>query len=112
MAKAKTKSSKPQKTETLAEYLARGGVINRIPVVVQEPTPDVVKKSGSSSGASVFLSMDDADLYYGEVRKTLKAKKPKSSLKIDLNALPPALRTKFITKLKEEAGGEEYQEDL
>lgn len=99
------------KVETVEEYLARGGSINRIPECVREPQVDVIKKT-VASGPATFLSLEDADLFYGEARKGLKPKKAKPSLKIDLDALPPALRAKFIAKLKEDVDGEGYEEEL
>lgn len=109
--KKKTDSPKKVKVETVEEFKARGGTISRVPEATREPTPDVTKKT-VAGGPAVFLSLDEADLFYGEARKNAKPKKAKSSLKIDLDALPQALRSKFISKLKEEVDGEEYQEEL
>lgn len=99
------------KVETVEEYFARGGKVTRIPEAARDPVPDVVRKT-IAGGPAVFLSLDEADLFYGEARKGAKPKKAKPSLKIDLDALPPALRTKFIAKLKEDVDGEEYEEAL
>jgi hypothetical protein len=99
------------KVESVEEYLARGGSIKRIPEASRDPVPDVVRKT-VNGGPAVFLSLDEADLFYGEAKKNAKPKKSKPSLKIDLNALPPALRSKFIAKLKEEVDGEDYQEEF
>jgi hypothetical protein len=102
---------KTSKVESVEEYLARGGSIKRFPEANRDPVPDVVRKT-VTGGPAVFLSLDEADLFYGEAKKNAKPKKSKPSLKIDLDALPPALRAKFIAKLKEEVDGEEYQEEL
>lgn len=107
---SKDKVKRPSKVESIEEYLARGGKVNRIPEASRDPVPDIVRKTVGGEPA-VFLSLDEADLFYGTPNKGAKPKKSKPSLKIDLNALPPALRAKFIAKLKEEVDGEEYYEE-
>lgn len=97
--------------ETIEQYLARGGTITLEPEKVRDPQLDVIRKT-VAGGPAVFLSLEEADLFFGEARKNAKPKKPKATSKIDLNALPPALRAKFIAKLKEESNGEDYQEEL
>lgn len=98
------------KVETVEEYLARGGSIKKLPKAEVIQQLDVIKKA-PASGAVTIMSYEDADLFYGEARKNSKPKKAKPSLKIDLSALPEALRSKFINKLKEEADGEGYKEE-
>lgn len=100
-----------KKVETVEEYLARGGSINRVAEKVREPQVDVIRKT-VTGGPATFLSLEEADLFYGEARKGAKPKKAKPSLKIDLDALPSALRAKFIAKLKEDVDGEGYEEEL
>lgn len=100
-----------KKVETVEEYLARGKTITVIPEKVREPQMDVIRKT-VTGGPATFLSLEEADLFYGEARKGSKPKKAKPSLKIDLDALPPALRAKFIAKLKEDVDGEGYEEEL
>jgi hypothetical protein len=104
-------SNKP-KVETVEEFLARGGSIKKLPAGERARQPEVIKKTGPT-GPATIISMEEADLFHGEVKKNSKPKKSKSSLKIDLDVLPEALRVKFINKLKEEADGEseEVQED-
>lgn len=99
-----------KKTETLEEYVARGGKITQLPAKSRDPEVDVVRKT--VTGPANFLSLDEADLFYGEARKGAKPKKVKQSLSIDLDALPPALRAKFIAKLKENADAEGYEEEI
>jgi hypothetical protein len=82
-----------KKTETVAEFLARGGVINKIPANQSAIKGDNVK-STTNGGPANLLSMDEADLYYGEI-KARKAKKKNASV-IDLSALPEALRKKYV----------------
>lgn len=96
------------KVETIEEYLARGGEIKKIPKAETVKQPDVIKKP-TAGGPVTILSLEEADLFYGEARKSSKPKKVKPSLKIDLTALPEAIRYKFINKLKEEDGS--YEEE-
>jgi len=98
------------KVETVEEYLARGGSIKKLPAAEIIRQPDVIKKA-ATGGPVTILSLEEADLFYGEARKNAKPKKDKPSLKIDLSALPEALRSKFINKLKEETDGKGYQEE-
>ena len=98
------------KVETIEEYLARGGSVQKLPMVESIKIPDVVRKP-STGGPATIMSLEEADLFYGEARKGSKPKKAKPSLKIDLSALPEALRAKFINKLKEDNDGEEYEEE-
>ena len=98
------------KVESIEEYLARGGSIKKLPSVETIRQPEVIRKT-IAGGPVTIMSLDEADLFYGEARKGSKPKKVKPALKIDLSALPEALRAKFINKLKEEADGENYQEE-
>lgn len=88
--------------ETLQSFLARGGKITHVPA--QEPTIKAeCIKSSSAGGPAVFLSLGEADLFYGE-HKPKKAKKSKASFNV--NDLPEALRKKFVDEVmngKEEA---------
>lgn len=98
------------KKETVEEFLARGGKISHVPEATREVQVDVVKTA--ITGPVTLFSLEEADLFYGEARKNIKPKKNKPTLKIDLGALPPALRSKFIAKLKEESSGEEYEDEI
>jgi hypothetical protein len=98
------------KVESIEEYLARGGSIKKLPAAEMIRQPEVIRKT-VAGGPVTIMSLEEADLFYGEARKGSKPKKAKPSTKIDLSALPEALRAKFITKLKEEADGENYQEE-
>lgn len=102
--------SKKFKKETIDEFLARGGVISKLPAVPLDKNSDPIKAT-SASGPVVILSMEEADLYYGEARKGSVPKKAKSSAKIDINALPESLRIKYINRLKENIDGEDFEED-
>lgn len=107
----KTKAGITSKVETVQEFLARGGSISKVPMAAKECEEEVIRKT-SNGAPAVLLTLEEADLYYGEKKKTSKVKKQKPALKIDLEALPPALRAKFIAKLKEEADGQGYEEEL
>lgn len=99
-----------KKTESVAEFLARGGTINRVPEHIREKAPEVVRKT--VTGPANLMTLEEADLFFGEARKGAKPKKVKPSLKIDLDALPPALRAKFVAKLKEDMNAEGYEEEI
>lgn len=84
-----------KKTETIAEFLARGGKITRIPT--PEPTTKTeCIKSSSANGPAVFISYGEADLFYGE-HKAKKAKKAKPAFNVA--DLPEALRKKFVDEV-------------
>lgn len=107
---AKKNSGKKFITETIDSYIARGGAVKRLDSPAQDKQLDAVKTT-NQGGPAIFLSLEEADLFFGEVKKT-KPKKAKPSLTIDLSVLPPALRAKFISKLKEDNDGESYEEEL
>jgi len=94
-----------KKTETIAEFLARGGKITR--VAAPEPTtkPESIK-STTAGGPAVFLTLGEAELFYGE-RKPKKAKKTKAAA-IDLSALPEELRKKYVDGVM---NGEDQEDD-
>lgn len=98
------------KVETIDQYLARGGSIKKIPAGETIKQPDVTRKP-VAGGPVTIISLEEADLFYGEARKGSKPKKAKPTLKIDLSALPESLRAKFINKLKEETNGEDFEEE-
>lgn len=99
------------KVETVEQYLARGKQITKVPETTRTPQPDVIRKTVTGAPA-IIMTLEEADLFYGEARKNQKPKKVKPSLKIDLDALPPALKAKFMAKLKEGSDGEGYEEEL
>jgi len=95
-----------KKTETIAEFLARGGSIQIIPANQPTAKTDSIK-STTNGGPAVIMSMDEADLYYGE----FKARKPKKAAStIDLSALPEALRKKYVDEVIS-ASEEDEEED-
>ena len=108
----KTESPVPagRKVQSVEDFLAKGGKITRVPEKELDKQITVIKKT-TAGGPAIFLTLDEADLLYGEPSKR-KPKKAKPALKIDLDALPPALRAKFIAKLREETDGEGYEEEL
>jgi hypothetical protein len=95
------------KTESVEEFLARGGKINRLPPV--ENVFQEILKTNSSGPASI-MSLAEADLFFGEskVNRSTKQKTSTTTSRIDLSSLPEALREKFLSKLRDEADdGEE-----
>lgn len=99
-----------KKTETIAEYLARGGVIHKFPSV--QPTLKVEGMKPTAGGPAIIMSMEDANLYYGQA-KTNKPRKKSSSadITIDVHALPEALRKKYVDGVISEANEEEEDEE-
>jgi hypothetical protein len=86
-----------KKTETIAEFLARGGSIQVIPAAQPKVKAETIK-STTGGGPVVMMSMGEADLYYGESKA--KAKKPKKPIeRLDLSALPEALRKKYVDEV-------------
>lgn len=95
---------KSKKTESIKEFLERGGSITKVPAKVL--TPKDYTHHPSAQGPAVILTLEDADLFYGEAKKSNKTKaKPRA--RIDLSALPEALRAKYVARAMEEAGLDE-----
>jgi hypothetical protein len=84
------------KTESIAEFLARGGQITL--VTKSELKDGEVVRPVAISGYASILSTADADLYHGE-SKPRKNKKKKKVVSIDISALPEELRVRFIDPL-------------
>lgn len=98
------------KTESIADFLARGGKITKVPANQPEQKPDSIKH-GSNGGVAVLMTMDQADLFYGE-KKESKAKKPKKAIStIDIHALPEELRKKYIDEVIDAAEGREEEDE-
>lgn len=89
------------KKETVEEFLARGGKIQKI----QYNKPETKETVGSApvSGHSSIMTYDAADLYYGEARKSntsaAKNAKPKKQPSIDFSALPAELQKSLLEEL-------------
>ena len=58
------------KRETIKEFLARGGVIQRIPPQAQVEVPHQLKASSAPEGK--ILSLDEGAHYFAENRKVVK----------------------------------------
>lgn len=96
--------NKIKKTESIAEFLARGGKINVIPSVVPELKQE--QRRSKNGGPAVILTMDEHDLYHGE-KKTVKSPSKKKP-DVDFNALPEVLKNKYLKELRDE---EDFEED-
>jgi hypothetical protein len=66
------------KRETIEEFLARGGVVQKIPPSTPSEPPNTLKIS--STPENRILSLDDGEFYFAESRKSKKQVK-KTSLK-------------------------------
>jgi hypothetical protein len=86
------------KAESIQDFIARGGVIKRIPYSKNEKKSDVVRKT--DTGPAIILSYAEADLFYGESKPSKAKAAIKSAPTIDISSLPEALRIKYINKLK------------
>ncbi len=93
------------KTETIEEFLARGGKITKVEYKQPELKEHITRQT--SGGPATILSLGEAELFYGEA----KAKKAITKNKVDMSALPEALRNKFINKLSEEVNLEEGDDE-
>ena len=91
------------KTETVEEFLRRGGQVTKV-IVEHEPQvkQDFVKSAHPNVGYSSIMSMEEADLYYGDTdgRKVAKVKKFKAKLNVE--DLPKELRDKFCREIMED----------
>jgi hypothetical protein len=99
------KDKKSLKTETIQEYLARGGAINKLPMKQEEKKKEPQLKQ-NAQGPAVLMTYDEADLYYGEGKK----KKAKTQASVDLSALPDVLKKKHLAGLMDEENEQEDQE--
>src|ERR1035437_2863742 len=95
-----------KKTETIAEFLARGGAIKIVPAV--QPTIKIESIKSATGGPATIISMEESDLYHGE----FKARKPKKATStIDLSALPEALRKKYVDEVLNASKEEDEDEE-
>jgi hypothetical protein len=95
------------KTETLEEFIARGGKITVVTPDTQE-VKQTLKQT--SQGVPTFLSYDDVDLYYGDKKTSKKKTSVKSKeTKIDISSLPEELRKKFFNVQEQEDDSEEQE---
>jgi hypothetical protein len=83
------------KTETLEEFLARGGVIVKCPTVKLK-NEDKISIAGASK--PTIMSLGEAEELYGEKKE--KKTKAKQAPKIDIALLPESLRHKLLLKIE------------
>jgi hypothetical protein len=95
------------KTQTIEEFLAKGGKVTVVPANAHGKSDYVKSTVSGGGGAATIITMDEADLYHGEA-KVKKAKKAAPT--IDLSALPEALRKKYVDEVIS-ANKEENEED-
>lgn len=89
------------KKETVEEFLARGGKITKLPSV--SPTNSLsVKANSPQANVTSIISLEEADLYHGEKKKYKTKKSRSSKLKIDISALPEAIRKIYIDEVIDE----------
>ena len=83
------------KRESVEEFLARGGKITVVPTA-ETQTKHVVQRKNALTGVVSMISMDEAELFFSETRAKPKQRKVS---KINIDALPPELKLKFVDKL-------------
>ena len=87
------------KTESVEEYLIRGGKITVC--TTNELSSNIRYVNITINGPATILSYEEADLLYGEAKPVKKEKSTaKPKIKVDINLLPEALRVKFLAKLQ------------
>lgn len=87
--------------ETVTEFLARGGKITSLPYLSKSKDYKEQTVYSTTGGPAVIFSLEDGSLMYGEPEKTQRSTKQVKPT-LDINALPPHLRKKFIDPLLEE----------
>jgi dipeptidase len=86
-----------QKTETIEEFLARGGKITVIPQSSTKVSA-IVPVKAQNTGIVSLMSLEEAELMYGETKSKVKNKNQKNS-NIDVSALPTELVQKLLNKI-------------
>jgi hypothetical protein len=101
------------KTETVQEFLARGGKITKLPA-----REDIIKEQTKqqAGGPAVILTMEEAGTYYGTPRKgaasnEAKLDKELKKLRDNFMALPESLRLKEMAKMKAKLAEQEDEEE-
>lgn len=97
-----------RRTETIQEYLARGGKITKLPSKDAVQISETLKQD--NSGPVTILSLEEAELLYGE-GKTIKPKKKKHIPRLDISALPAHLREKLLLRLRNEGVNDEFEDE-
>jgi len=102
MAKKKISKVVIKKTETMEEFIARGGEVTIVPAEeVQEPTPMI---RGTTGGLPTIMSLSDGAYYFGETRK--KNKTPVTKEQFTDRVSNSALPEDIIASLKKSIGVE------
>lgn len=74
------------KKETMEEFLARGGKVEKLPYMGSPTKEEMKLKPGSS-----IMSQQDYELYCDEAKPPRKKRAEKTSVKIDRTKLPAEL---------------------
>jgi len=81
------------KTETIEEFLARGGEIKKYPAVKPEENEECIRATPQST--QNLMSLDEGAHFFSE-RKEKKLRKKKDPLKgIDVSKLPANIKAMF-----------------
>jgi hypothetical protein len=103
------KQAKIFKTETVQEFLARGGKITKLPSNMENELSDGQVKKLAAQGPAKIITMDEADLFHGEksVRKGRKKQQPS----LDIQVLPEPLKQKLLSRITDKDEDEEKQQE-
>ena len=83
-----------KKTETIQEFLARGGKITLCPEGIKD-TREKVNVKSTTVGPAILMTLEEADHYYGEKRKSNKPIKEQNKPNLNLDCLPEEFRKKL-----------------
>lgn len=91
---------KKNRTETIEEFLARGGKVTVLETVRPKDKIEIAITHRGSKEASM-MSLWDAQMYFGEKegRPSSKESTTRSKDKLNLDALPEALKRRLLEKL-------------
>ena len=95
-------------TESLEQFLARGGKITKCPATEDhKQKADSVKSTTSRVDGPKPMSLEDYGLIYGDPKKP-KKRTASSKRTVDMSALPDFLKKKYLKEV--DHGGEEDEE--
>lgn len=92
-----------KRIETVEEFLARGGQITKLPAHYPKEATHATVVSTAAPGPAEIMTMEEADLFYGETKKKRLRKVPVNKKPaIDFSVLPEAVRLKFLKGIADE----------
>lgn len=98
----KTKKVEIKKVETMEEFLARGGKIQKIEYKTPEAKGDLVRSSAGGTGLPTIMSLSDGAHFFGETRKK-KPTKEDFDKKVNKSNLPQDVIDSLTKSIKDKA---------